>query len=176
MEEEVWRPWIDWFVDVEESHTSFAGLPFFRSPQPDRSWITAAGVVLDTAAVYASTLDVPRSPTAELCIRSGYIALRRIGDFYGIPYDPDPSPTDPITVTRYEYDEVYDRLAEAGLPLRVDRDQAWRDFAGWRVNYDSVITIMAGFVMAPYAPWISDRSPAGRHRPPVIRRYRRLPS
>jgi hypothetical protein len=175
MEEEVWKPWLDWFVDVEESHTSFAGLPFFRSPQPDRSWITAAGVVLDSASFYASTLDVPRSPAAELCIRSGYVALRRISDFYGIPYDPDPSPTDPISVSRDEYEGVCDRLAAVGVPLRPDRDQAWRDFAGWRVNYDTVVTILAGFVMAPYAPWVSDRSPAGRHRPPIMRRkLRRL--
>ena len=172
LEEEVWRPWLDWFVDVEESHTSFAGLPFFRSPQPDRSWITAAGVVLDSAALYASTVDAPRSPTAELCIRAGYICLRRIADFYGIPYEPDPSPTDPISIAREEYDALYDRLAAAGVPLRSDRDRAWQDFAGWRVNYDTVLVIMAGFVMAPYAPWVSDRSPSGRHRPPLTRRGR----
>jgi fumarate reductase subunit D len=175
MDDEVWKPWLDWFVDVEESHTSFAGLPFFRSPQPERSWITAAGVVLDAAAVYASTLDVPRDPAAELCIRSGYVALRRIADFYGIPYDPDPSPGDPISVSRDEYDDLYDRLAGAGVPLRTDREAAWRDFAGWRVNYDTVLIILAGFVMAPYAPWISDRSPSGRYRPPVFRRRRRRP-
>jgi hypothetical protein len=176
MEEEVWRPWLDWFVDVEESHTSFAGLPFFRSPQPDRSWITAAGVVLDTASIYSSTLDAPRSPTAELCIRSGYICLRRIADFYSISYDPDPEPTDPISIARDEFDALYDRLAAAGVPLNPDRDQCWRDFRGWRVNYDTVLVIMAGFVMAPYAPWISDRSPSGRHRPPVMRRRRRQAS
>jgi hypothetical protein len=175
MDDEVWKPWLDWFVDVEESHTSFAGLPFFRSPQPDRSWITAAGVVLDAASLYASTLDVPRSPSAELCVRSGYLALRRIADFYSIPYNPDPSPADPIAVSRDEYDTVYDRLAEAGVPLRGDREAAWRDFAGWRVNYDTVLIIMAGFVMAPYAPWISDRSPAGRYRPPILMRRRRGP-
>jgi fumarate reductase subunit D len=170
MEEEVWKPWLDWFVDIEESHTSFAGLPFFRSPQPDRSWITAAGVVLDAAALYASTLDVPRSPAAELSIRSGYLTLRRIADFYSIPYDPNPAPTDPISVSREEYEAVYDQLAGAGVPLRADRDAAWRDFAGWRVNYDTVLIILAGFVMAPYAPWISDRSPLRRHRPPILRR------
>jgi hypothetical protein len=173
MEEEVWRPWLDWFVDVEESHTSFAGLAFFRSPQPDRSWITAAGVVLDTASIYASTLDVPRNPEAELCIRSGYLALRTIADLYSIPYDTDPSPSDPISVSREEYDALYDRLAEEGLPMRADREQAWRDFTGWRVNYDTVLVIMAGFVMAPYAPWVSDRSPVRRHRPPLTNRGRR---
>jgi len=173
MEEEVWGPWLDWFVDVEESHTSFAGLPFFRSPQPNRSWVTAAGVVLDTASIYASTVDAPRSPAAELCIRSGYLCLRRVGDFYGIPYDPDPAPGDPISIARDEFDALYDRLVAGGVPVRPDRDQAWRDFAGWRVNYDTVLVIMAGFVLAPYAPWISDRSPALRHRPPLIRRYGR---
>src|SRR5207302_10637415 len=86
LEEEVWKPWLDWFVDVEESHTSFVGLPFFRSPQPQRSWITAAGVVLDTASIYASSLDVPRSPAAELGIRSGYLAMRTLRDLYSIPY------------------------------------------------------------------------------------------
>lgn len=175
MDEEVWEPWQDWFVDVEETHTTFAGLPFFRSPKPDRSWVTAAGVVLDSAALYASTLDVPRSPPAELCIRSGYLCLRAIADFYGIPYDPNPAAGDPIAISRDEYDDVYDRLAAAGVPLRADREQAWRDFAGWRVNYDTVLIIQAGFVMAPYAPWISDRSPAGRYRPPVLKRRRRTP-
>jgi hypothetical protein len=29
-------------------------------------------------------------------------------------------------------------LEDAGLPL-YPREQAWRDFKGWRVNYDSLI-------------------------------------
>ncbi len=32
-----------------------------------------------------------------------------------------------------------DRLVEAGLPVKQDLDQAWRDFAGWRVNYDETL-------------------------------------
>jgi hypothetical protein len=51
-----------------------------------------------------------------------------------------------------------EELAGAGLPVREDRDQAWRDFAGWRVNYDSVLVDLAARMMAPYAPWSSDRS------------------
>jgi len=39
----IWDQWETWFVEVEESHTSFAALVYFRSPQPDHSWITAAG-------------------------------------------------------------------------------------------------------------------------------------
>lgn len=155
---EVWVRWEAWFVEVEESHTSFPALVFFRSSQPDHSWVTAAGAVLDAASLMASTVDLPRDVQAEFCIRAGYLALRRIADFFRIPYDPDPIPTDPITVTREEFDLVSDQLAAQGVPLRGDRDQAWRDFAGWRVNYDTVLVALSNLVMAPYAPWSSDRS------------------
>lgn len=49
-------------------------------------------------------------------------------------------------------------MAAAGVPLKPDLDQAWRDFAGWRVNYDVVLITLAGFFVAPWAPWSSDRS------------------
>jgi hypothetical protein len=169
LDAQLWEPWTAWFVEVDETHTSLSALPFFRSPQPDRSWITAAGVVLDSASLFSSTVDVPRSPAAELCIRSGYLALRDIASFFGIEHDPDPSPDDPISIARDEYDAACDRLAAAGVALRPDRDQTWRDFKGWRVNYDTVLTTLAGLVMAPYAPWVSDRSPRRRHRPPTFR-------
>lgn len=166
----VWTQWENWFVDVEESHTSFAALAYFRSPQPDHSWITAAGAVLDAAALASSTLR-EHDPDAELCVRAGYVALRRVADYFAIPYDPEPKAEDAISVAREEYDAVYDRLAAAGLDLNPDRDQAWRSFAGWRVNYDVVLVTLCALVMAPYAPWSSDRS-VTRFRVRVLRRPR----
>lgn len=155
---EMWRRWEEWFADVEESHTSLGALVYFRSPKPNRSWITAAGAVLDSAAFAASSLDIPRDPQADLCIRAGFLALRYIADFFHIPYDLNPKPTDPISISRSEFDELYDELAKRGVPLKADRDQAWRDYAGWRVNYDAVLLALAALAMAPYAPWSSDRS------------------
>jgi hypothetical protein len=43
LDDDLFRPWESWFVDVEESHTSHPALVHFRSPHPERSWITAAG-------------------------------------------------------------------------------------------------------------------------------------
>ena len=170
-----WEQWMMWFTEVAETHTSYAALVFFRSPHPHRNWVTAGGSVLDTAAVRLAVLDIPWSPAAPLCIRSGYVALREIAGFFGVDYDPDPSPDDPISVAREEFDELYDELAQAGLPLKPDRDQAWRDFAGWRVNYDQVLHALAAVVIAPYAPWISDRSPTRQaKRYPLGRRRRAL--
>jgi hypothetical protein len=157
--EALWRDWETWFVDVAETHTSLPALVFFRSPHWEHSWVTASGAVLDGASLLASTVDRPRSPDAELCIRAGYVALRRIADFFDIRYDPDPHwPEVAISIDRREYDQVCRQLAEAGVPLKADLEQAWRDFAGWRVNYDRVLLALAALTMAPYAPWSSDRS------------------
>jgi len=49
-------------------------------------------------------------------------------------------------------------FAEQDIPLKANREQAWRDFAGWRVNYDQVLLALARLTMAPPAPWSSDRA------------------
>jgi hypothetical protein len=151
--------WENWFVSVEETHTSLSALVFFRSPKPDQSWITAAGVILDTASLYMSVVDhQPNVVQVPLTIRAGFMALRHIAGFFRIPYNPEPKPTDPISISRQEFDAAYNELVAQGVPVKADRDQAWRDFSGWRVNYDVPLLALASLTMAPYAPWVSDRS------------------
>jgi len=164
--------WEQWFADVEETHTSNAALVNFRSPIPNRNWLTSAGAVLDSASFAASTLDQPREPRAELCIRAGYLCLRHIAHTFGIPHRHNPAPTDAISVTRDEYDNVYNQLVSDGLPLKPDREQAWRDFAGWRVNYDDVLVPLARLIRAPEAPWSSDRDMYPVPKIPIRKRRR----
>lgn len=165
--------WEDWFVEVEESHTNFAALNFFRSPRPDRSWITAAGCVLDTAALSLSVLDRKRSAQAALCLRAGFLSLRRISDYFMIAHNDDPKPTDPISISRREFDLMYIELEAAGLPLKADREKAWADFCGWRVNYDTTLIRLATVVVAPPAHWSSDRV-VEKFTPKLLRTRRRL--
>lgn len=68
---EAWSTWEVWFAELEGSHTSLAALVFFRSPKPDQSWITAAGAVLDAAALTNALVDTPHSLNADLTIRAG---------------------------------------------------------------------------------------------------------
>ncbi len=168
----LWVSWQQWFAEVEETHTSLGVLSFFRSPLARRSWITAAGAILDAASLRQSALDLPFGPEAGLCIRGGFVALREIGDYFDIPFDPDATYEDPISITKEEFLEACDQLVAAGLPVREDREDAWKQFRGWRVNYDSVLVGLAGFLMAPYAPWSSDRSLAYR-RPRLRRKHPR---
>lgn len=139
---QTWSEWELWFVDIEEAHTSYPALNFFRSPAPERSWIIAAGSVMDTAAFVEAAVDVPASPEARLAIRSGYLALEAIGSVLGIEAPPDPRPDDPISYPRERFDATFDNCVEAGMAMVEDREQAWRDFAGWRVNYDTVLVAL----------------------------------
>lgn len=171
---ELWPQWELWFTDLEESHTTLPVLNFFRSPQPDRSWTLAAGTVLDTAALVASTLDLEVSdPHSLLCLRAGFVALRRVSDFFEIPYRKNPRRGDPISISKDEYLEVVEKLRAADLPIRDDLDTAWLDFAGWRVNYDDVLLRLCSLTLAPPgALWSSDRMPPFRVPPVFPRRNR----
>ena len=76
-----WADWEQWFVEIEESHTSLPILSFFRSPQPGRSWVTAGGLILDTANLLFSALDGPRTRQMELTFTAGCLALNRVYRF-----------------------------------------------------------------------------------------------
>lgn len=163
---EYWKTWEIWFADVEESHTTLPALVFFRSPRGENSWITSAGAVMDTAALTLSSIDIPYESSAALSIRAGFLALRKIADYFDISYPVAPTyPTTPISVKREEYDEVIRKLEEAGLPIKADREKAWTDFAGWRVNYDRVLLVLCTLVMAPPSPWSSDRAAKFKNPP-----------
>ncbi len=154
-----WDYWERWFTQLDESHTSLAALVFFRSPRAHQSWVVAAGAVLDGAALFLSAVRRPENdpPSHALAIRAGNVALRHIADAFQVHYNADPHyPEDPISVTQAEFNEAYDRLLSQGVPMQPDREAAWRHFAGWRVNYDSVLVALARLTMAPETSWLSD--------------------
>jgi hypothetical protein len=166
----LWEPWETWFEELQESHTSQPSLALFRSQNWSNSWIGTAGAVLDTAAISEAAIDQPAQPEAALMMRAGFLALRDIAAFYGLRVDSDPSPNDPISVTRAEFEEVLDEIERSGLPLKADREKAWRAFAGWRVNYDEALLALSALVVAPPARWSSDRN--GRFHRPTVRHPR----
>ena len=146
--DEMWREWEAWFADLREAHTSFIALNFFRSQDPRTHWPAAARVALDTAALSMAALE-PTNRHAGLMMRTGFDTLRQVADQFRMVYDADPKPTDPISVPRQDLESVLDQIDAAGLPLRADRDQIWRDGAGWWVNYDSVLVDLARLTHAP---------------------------
>src|SRR3954454_21917410 len=149
---DLWTGWERWFAELEETHTSLPVLTFYRSQQSNHSWVNAAGAMMDAAAIVRSAVAIERDVQADLMIRAGYLALRRIAEYFGVRYEPNPSPTDATSIDRERFEEALSVLDSAGVPLVADRDQAWRDFNGWRVNYDTVLRRLERLTMAP-TPW-----------------------
>jgi hypothetical protein len=125
---------------------------FYRSQQNNHSWVNASGAMMDAAALIQSTVAIPKDVQADLMIRAGYLALRRIAEYFAIPFDPHPLATDATSIDRARFDQALAVLDAANVPLVKDRDQAWRDFNGWRVNYDTVLRALERLTMAP-TPW-----------------------
>ena len=151
--DELWREWEQWFIDVGETHSTLTILNYYRSPNPNQTWIGAAATVLDAAALFNAAVDARPSPSAGLCIRSGWLTLRKQADYFGVSYPTKLDRTVPISISRGEFDLVLVRLERIGVPLVADRDAAWRDFAGWRVNYDAIIEAFYGLFNCPRTDW-----------------------
>ncbi len=123
--DELWREWEQWFIELGETHTTLTILNFYRSPTPDQTWIGAATAVLDAAALFNAAVDEVPSPTAGLCIRSGWLNLRRLADYFHVAYPLDPDRTTPIAIERADFDRVLERLTRSGIAIVRDRDDAW---------------------------------------------------
>ncbi len=153
----LYAEWEQWAADVAESHTNYPILVSFRSPHPLRSWIVGLLAVVDSAALYAALSPASVPSEARLCIRMGFNCMRDIASALGIPYDPDPLPTDPIELTFEEFHGAVAQLDEIGFPMDRSAEDAWRHFRGWRVNYESVAYALADYVVAPPGPWSGPR-------------------
>lgn len=149
-----WEDWEQWFVELEESHTSLPILSFFRSPQPGRSWVTTAALILDTAAFMFSAVEGARDRQAELTFKAGCLAVNRIfrffkEDIHTAPHDMLPN-NDPVEdPTRADYNETYDLLAESGLQMHPDRAEAWKQYWELRSRYASALEFLGKITMAP---------------------------
>ncbi len=152
-----YEDWERWAADVAESHSAYFVLPFFRSPDPLRSWLTGLLAVLDSAALFMA-LSPERAPSqARLCLRMGFTCLNTLADTFTIPYNPDPRPDDPLVITYEDYLRGVKRLQDIGFPMERTAEEAWPDFRGWRVNYEPTALALAELIVATPGPWMGGR-------------------
>ena len=155
---DLYRTWERWAADVAESHTTYLPLVRFRSPQPYSSWVISLLAILDSAALILS-LSPEQAPTvpARLCLRSGFGCLTRVARAMGIDVPEEADPNAGITLTYEEFLEAIARMHEVGFPMSREPADAWPDFAGWRVNYESAAYQIAAAIDAVPAPWSGPR-------------------
>jgi hypothetical protein len=165
--------WERWSADVSESHSTYLPLIYFRSPRPLASWLTAQLAVLDAAALYLALLpNAPNALSARLCLRGGFSCLTTIARALGVDVPEEVSDTAGITLTFSEFVDALDRLRRVDFPLVRSNEDAWIDFVGWRVNYESAAYAIARVIDAPPAMWSGPRRRPIDHiaplRPPIV--------
>jgi hypothetical protein len=159
----VYERWTEWAADIAESHTNYRALLYFRSPDPQTSWLLGLLAVLDAAALQLALNPGTAPPEARPLLRVGYITMRKLAHTVGIAVTEDPHPDDPLVLTRAEFDAAMDRMRRAGWLLEREPDEAWPHFHGWRVNYEGAAYALARYLDVPPAVWSGTRP---RHRPP----------
>jgi hypothetical protein len=161
---EVWPTMEAWFAQIGESHRAITLLPFYRSLDADRHWVTAAGASLDGAALAVSTVEGDVATRgARLMLHAGSHVLWEMADHLALRPGPRPADWPPsprgvpteLTVTRAEWEEGRAALAAAGIPVKADADGAWAEFASLRAQYDRSLVLLAALLFAPPAPWIA---------------------
>jgi hypothetical protein len=160
--------WERWAATVSESHANYPALMWFRSPVSTRSWLLSLTAMMDSAALYHSVSPQLAPRAARLCLSMGTNCLRSMAGALHIPYDPDPLPTTGIRLTRAEFDEGFQRLEQVAFPLERDADESWRNFQGWRVNYEPIVDALTDLVVPPPAPWFVARPKLGQAAWPLV--------
>jgi hypothetical protein len=159
----VYERWTEWAADIAESHTNYRTLAYFRSPDPQTSWLLGLLAVLDAAALHLSLNPGTAPAEARPLVRVGYITMRKLARNLGMAVTEDPHPDDPLVLTRAEFDTALDRMRRAGWVFEREPDEAWMHFHGWRVNYEGASYALARFLDLPPAVWSGSRP---RHRAP----------
>ena len=171
---DLYAAWEGWAADVAETHTTYPVLLLFRSPEPWYSWLLGLLAVLDAAAMHLALAPSQASSQARLCLRMGFTLLNRIATTLGWEVDLDPNPDGPIDLTFAEFERAVSMLVSVGFVTERSAEEAWADFRGWRVNYETVAYRLADRLTVAPAPWSGQRrhmrsGPVEPRRPPQRR-------
>ena len=150
---EFYSSWEGWSAELAESHTTYPVMLLFRSPDAWFSWLVGLLAVLDGAAMHLALAPRTASSQSRLCLRMGFTALNRVAKVLRWEVDPDPDPEGDINLTFEEFAEAATMLEKVGFPIERTAEEAWPDFRGWRVNYESSAYRLCDRLTAPPAPW-----------------------
>jgi hypothetical protein len=152
-----YRSWERWAAEIDESHTNYPALTYFRSPQPLRSWVVALLAVMDSAALYLALCPNSAPSEARLCLRQAFLTTRDVAQVVGIHVDPDPRPDAHLQLTFQEFMDAVRRLDQVGFAMERTAEEAWPHFKGWRVNYEAAAYGLARRFDAVPALWSGPR-------------------
>lgn len=141
--------WENWVAGIMETHTTFPMLMLFRSHNWGQSWITALGLVSDSA-LQAEMVVGGRGDSAYWMLR------RSIRLLQGLTRDADLSKyragLDAGYADGQAFDDLYQRLQDHGFEL-YPKEDCRAHFIELRTAYDAQLEYMIDFLGAPRGFW-----------------------
>lgn len=173
--------WISWMCAMRVNQYIYPLLNHFRSPVPNRHWVTSLLALLDSVAIRLSAMDEQPLPSLVRFLAEGANTMHmlqrsetafrmkpdNVTDITAWRFESEiltargPAQGDPC-VTRAEWEAAMDFLAANKVPLKADRDTAWNTFARLRAHYAPPACFLADVLFAVPAPW-SGLRPSMRH-------------
>ena len=147
--------WEEWITDVIETHTTFPMLRLFRSKYPGQNWVTALGLVTDTA-LQCQIIEGANNRAPYWMLRRSIILFdeltkgvdlteyrERLDSEYAIDLEPDGSQL---------YAQLHQELTEHGFQLRPLAD-ARAETLELRRLYDAKLEYLVDELLAPRGFW-----------------------
>ena len=156
----LWSEWERWAAQVGESHTNFPVLIQMRSARPYRNWLISLLCVMDTAAIHMSLNPEQSQGAMRVALRQGIVCMQELCTVMRIPFDPDPLPDRPTSISLEDFLAACELMASGGYTWQRDPAEAYRHFRGWRANYEDMANALADNIDAVPAPWSGPRTPA----------------
>lgn len=143
---EFFTEWQLWIAEVLESHTAYPMLAFFRSHHRGQSWITALGVVVDSAVISVAFLPGAEVRAPFYVYRRGRRAIEEISGRLDLPEG------SPSSLDEGAFRHAYGIAQKAGLQLR-PREEAWTIMQELRNSYGDRLQALFDYLVAPPGFW-----------------------
>lgn len=140
--------WEQWTAEILESHSSYPMLALFRSQHAGQSWITALGVVTDSATLACAAIANADTREPYFLYRRGQRAIVDIASRLDVPLEP--WLTD--WVNRDNFDAAWIHLTGLGVPLR-EKEDAYQRLVELRARYGRRLQELIDYLLAPHGFW-----------------------
>ena len=140
--------WELWTAEILESHVSYPMLALFRSQHTGQSWVTALGVVTDSATLVTACVEGAENREPYLLYRRGRRAVLTIADRLHLKEEG----AGPSWLTYDNFEIAWQGLRDLNLPLR-DKDEAWLRLQDLRTPYGARLQQLIDYLLAPHGFW-----------------------
>jgi hypothetical protein len=144
--EALFEDWDRWCAELFETHTSFPMLLLFRSQHRGHSWVTALGVVTDSAIAYLACVPGSERGPAMRLYRQSVRTVQRLATRIGV----EPNAPDPMA-TRF-WSVGYSIMQGVGGDLR-PFEESYELLLELREDFDPWMEALIDELLAPRGFW-----------------------